>query len=64
MARTGQPLGRKPKPEGEKFKKRMLTFPPGLWEQVEAAIPEGQRAPFVAEAVRRALEEREGAEAA
>jgi hypothetical protein len=49
MARTGRP----PKPEGEKYIQKMLRFPPHLWAELEALIPEGQRAGVVHEGLKR-----------
>ena len=64
MARTGRPRGRTPKPDGEKYIKKMLTFPPKLWARVESEISEGERATFVQQAVEEKLgpETKEGAD--
>ena len=53
-------MGRPPKPEDEKYIKRMLTFPPALWRRVEEQVPKGEQAAFVRRAVEAALDKSTG----
>ena len=52
--------GRPKKPEGEKFVKKLIAFPPGLWEWLEMAVPSGERSALIQEALRRELKRRGG----
>ena len=54
--RTGKPMGRPPKPPGQKYVNRLVTFPPDLWARFEAAVPEGDRSAVIQELVRRELD--------
>lgn len=49
--RTGNPVGRPPKPSGEHMERRLITFPPELWARLAARVPPYGRSRFVQEAV-------------
>jgi hypothetical protein len=51
MARP-QGTGKAP---GEKFVTKPIKWPPDLWREVEARVPEGERSEFIRQAVRDAL---------
>jgi hypothetical protein len=47
--------GRPRKPEGEKFVKKLIRFPPDLWETLQAEVPAGERSAVIQEGLRREL---------
>jgi hypothetical protein len=55
----GRPAGTG-KPEEAKWRGWQVRFPPEELEEFKRQVPEGERAEFVRQAIRRALEERRG----
>jgi hypothetical protein len=51
MSRPAQPR----KPKAERSVTKAIRWPPELWAEIEALVPERERAPFIRRAMRAAL---------
>jgi hypothetical protein len=48
-----KPMGRPPKPEGEKYIIRSFACPPDLWDEVQQFIPPKERSQLIQGCLRR-----------